>query len=95
MPTSVISPLPSAVKSNQSNVPIVFFVHPIEGLTAALKPLASALPYKAYGIECIREAPLDSITTLAKFYVDVCNAISLKILFFRIYLKKYFYSRST
>ncbi|XP_065226660.1 fatty acid synthase-like [Planococcus citri] len=79
MPTEVITRLPSeADDKTSSQVPNVFFVHPIEGLTTALKPLASTLPFKIYGIECVEEAPLDSIPSLAKFYIQNVQKIQSK-----------------
>lgn len=81
MPTETITILPSELDEKKSNVPNVFFIHPVEGLIAALKPLASLLPYKVYGIECVEDAPLDSINTLAAFYIKVTERIFLSPIF--------------
>lgn len=71
MPSEVITRLPSqADDKTSSKAPNVFFIHAIEGIIAALKPLASTLPYNAYGIECVEEAPLVNMPALAAFYVE-------------------------
>lgn len=79
MPSEVITLLPSDVNEKAQQVANVFFIHPVEGLIAALKPLASKLPFKVYGIECVEEAPLDSMPALAKFYIEVkcCSLASV------------------
>lgn len=71
MPKSTISLLPSAKTSKNTKIPAVFFLHPVEGLVEALKPLASQLPYPVYGIECDAKAPLESMSTLSAYYIDV------------------------
>lgn len=69
MPTNTILQLASAASNIKS--PIVFFIHPVEGLVEALKPLATLLPYTVYGIECDEKAPADSLIELAKYYIEV------------------------
>lgn len=69
MPTNTISQLASAASNKKS--PIVFFIHPVEGLVEALKPLATLLPYTVYGIECDEKAPAESLIELAEYYIDV------------------------
>lgn len=71
MPSQTLTLLPSAVDPKKTNVPVVFLIHPVEGLITALKPLASLLPYKIYGIECVEEAPMDTVPSLAAFYIKV------------------------
>lgn len=71
MPSNTITLLRTAANNTDTNLPIVFFLHPVEGLVESLKPLASLLPYRAYGIECVESTPLDSITSLAEFYIKV------------------------
>lgn len=73
MPEKTVTQLQSAVGSNnnKSKIPAVFFVHPVEGVVEVLKPLASQLPYPVYGIECDVKAPLESMSTLAEYYIQV------------------------
>lgn len=71
MPSQTLTLLPSSVDPKEKNVPTVFLIHPVEGLITALKPLASLLPYKVYGIECVEEAPLTTLPSLAAFYIKV------------------------
>lgn len=70
MPSQTLTPLPSSVDPKK-NAPTVFLIHPVEGLIMALKYVASLLPFKIYGIECAEEAPLDSMSSLAAFYIKV------------------------
>ncbi|XP_041830190.1 fatty acid synthase isoform X2 [Melanotaenia boesemani] len=48
----------------------LFLVHPIEGSITAFKTLASKLSVPCYGLQCTKAAPLDSIQSLADYYVS-------------------------
>eukprot|EP00064_Thunnus_orientalis_P003928 superscaffoldBa00000342_g3939 len=54
----------------QSQERPLFLIHPIEGSIAAFKTLASKLSVPCYGLQCTKAAPLDSIQSLAAYYVD-------------------------
>lgn len=62
---------------NSSGVP-VFMVHAIEGLMAPLKTIASELQRPAWGFQCVKNAPLNSISDLAKFYAQEMRKIQKK-----------------
>jgi len=47
----------------------IFIVHPIEGVTFALATLAKKVDCTVYGIQCVQEADLQSVPSLAKFYL--------------------------
>ncbi|XP_030143528.4 fatty acid synthase [Taeniopygia guttata] len=53
----------------------LFLVHPIEGSTAVFHPLASRLHMPCYGLQCTKAAPLDSIQSLAAYYIDCMKQI--------------------
>ncbi|XP_019721138.1 fatty acid synthase [Hippocampus comes] len=53
----------------------LFLVHPIEGSIAAFKTLASKLDVPCYGLQCTKDAPLDSIQSLAAYYVDCIRRV--------------------
>lgn len=53
----------------------LFIVHPIEGSISAFKPLASKLNMPCYGLQCTRAAPLDSIQSLAAYYVSCIRQV--------------------
>ncbi|XP_061667276.1 fatty acid synthase isoform X1 [Syngnathoides biaculeatus] len=59
----------------QSQERPLFLVHPIEGSIAAFKTLASKLSVPCYGLQCTKAAPLDSIQSLAAYYVDCIRLI--------------------
>jgi fatty acid synthase len=50
----------------------LFVVHPIEGTVDALRPLMGRVTCAVYGLQCTADAPLDSVSTLASHYIQVC-----------------------
>lgn len=56
------------LNESQSKDPI-FIIHPIEGVTLSLQKLASKVEQPMYGLQCVKEADLSSVETLAKFYI--------------------------
>ncbi|NWX15444.1 FAS synthase, partial [Aegotheles bennettii] len=59
----------------QSTERPLFLVHPIEGSTAVFYTLASRLHVPCYGFQCTKAAPLDSIQSLATYYIDCMKQI--------------------
>ncbi|KFU85956.1 Fatty acid synthase [Chaetura pelagica] len=59
----------------QSTERPLFFVHPIEGSTAVFHTLASRLHMPCYGFQCTKAAPLDSIQSLASYYLGYMKQI--------------------
>ncbi|NXN91414.1 FAS synthase, partial [Rhinopomastus cyanomelas] len=59
----------------QSTERPLFLVHPIEGSTAVFHTLASKLHMPCYGLQCTRAAPLDSIQSLAAYYINCMKQI--------------------
>lgn len=57
------------LNNNSKGTPI-FIVHPIEGITDVFRTIANNMAHPVYGLQCVKEAPLTSITTLAKFYIE-------------------------
>ncbi|NXE39642.1 FAS synthase, partial [Ptilorrhoa leucosticta] len=53
----------------------LFLVHPIEGSIAVFYTLASRLHIPCYGLQCTKAAPLDSIQSLAAYYIDCMKQI--------------------
>uniref|UniRef100_UPI00358E27BA fatty acid synthase isoform X2 n=1 Tax=Myxine glutinosa TaxID=7769 RepID=UPI00358E27BA len=53
----------------------IFFIHPIEGSSEVFRELATLLPVPCYGIQCTEAAPLDSIASLAAFYLDSIHTV--------------------
>lgn len=49
----------------------LFVVHPIEGVTKSLESLAKKLDCTVYGLQCVAEADLESVSSLARFYIKV------------------------
>lgn len=64
---------PLKTSSNQQRP--LFLVHPIEGSVSRLKPLASRLNMTCYGLQCTKAAPLDSIQSLAAYYVTCIRQV--------------------
>ncbi|XP_041672485.1 fatty acid synthase [Cheilinus undulatus] len=59
----------------QSQERPLFLVHPIEGSINTFKTLAFKLNAPCYGLQCTKAAPLDSIQSLAAYYVDCVRQI--------------------
>ncbi|XP_066056968.1 fatty acid synthase [Chamaea fasciata] len=53
----------------------LFLVHPIEGSIAVFNTLASKLHMPCYGLQCTKAAPLDSIQSLASYYIGCMKQI--------------------
>ncbi|XP_039596427.1 fatty acid synthase [Polypterus senegalus] len=53
----------------------LFLVHPIEGSIAAFRTLTSKLNVPCYGLQCTRAAPLDSIQSLASYYIQCVKQV--------------------
>jgi len=66
MPKEVLVKLNENVKRSKENV---FVVHPIEGVTFALKELAKKVELNVFGLQCVKEADLESVGSLAKYYI--------------------------
>ncbi|KFQ45994.1 Fatty acid synthase [Nestor notabilis] len=59
----------------QSTERPLFLVHPIEGSVAVFYTLSSRLHMPCYGLQCTKAAPLDSIQSLAAYYIDCMKQI--------------------
>lgn len=74
MPTQVLVQLQSQAPAGCKKQPL-FVVHPIEGFVTALKPLAAKLTVPVWGLQCVVEAPLTSLTDLAKYYITQIKTV--------------------
>uniref|UniRef100_A0A4W6FR66 Fatty acid synthase n=1 Tax=Lates calcarifer TaxID=8187 RepID=A0A4W6FR66_LATCA len=68
-------PTVTLLNKGQSQERPLFLVHPIEGSIAAFKTLASKLSVPCYGLQCTKAAPLDSIQSLAAYYVTCIKQV--------------------
>uniref|UniRef100_A0A673VNW4 Fatty acid synthase n=1 Tax=Suricata suricatta TaxID=37032 RepID=A0A673VNW4_SURSU len=59
----------------QSSERPLFLVHPIEGSITVFHSLASKLSIPTYGLQCTRAAPLDSIQSLAAYYIECIRQV--------------------
>uniref|UniRef100_A0A8D0GNS8 Fatty acid synthase n=1 Tax=Sphenodon punctatus TaxID=8508 RepID=A0A8D0GNS8_SPHPU len=59
----------------QSTEHPLFLVHPIEGSITVFHTLASKLSMPSYGLQCTKDAPLDSIQSLAAYYLDCVKQV--------------------
>jgi len=66
------------LKSKSSNGPMLFIVHGIEGLVEALKDVASELDRPVWGLQSVEQAPHETITELAEFYVNTIKKVQKK-----------------
>ncbi|XP_011872608.1 PREDICTED: fatty acid synthase-like [Vollenhovia emeryi] len=63
------------LKTKNSNGPPLFIVHGIEGLVASLEHVASELERPLWGLQSIEQAPHNTISELAEFYVNTIRKI--------------------
>lgn len=56
----------------------VFMIHPIEGNVVAMESFAKLIKVPVYGLQCTRDAPLDSIETLSAFYIKQIKSVQPK-----------------
>lgn len=68
-------PTLTRLNSVQSSERPLFLVHPIEGSTTVFHSLAARLSVPTYGLQCTRAAPLDSIHSLAAYYIDCVRKV--------------------
>ncbi|XP_037013862.2 fatty acid synthase [Artibeus jamaicensis] len=68
-------PTLTRLNSVQSSERPLFLVHPIEGSTTVFHNLAAKLSIPTYGLQCTRAAPLDSIQSLAAYYIDCIRQV--------------------
>ncbi|KAL8163353.1 UNVERIFIED_CONTAM: hypothetical protein K2H54_018774 [Gekko kuhli] len=68
---------PTVVRLNevQSKESPLFLIHPIEGSLTVFNMLASKLCIPSYGLQCTKDAPLDSIQNLASYYIDCIKQV--------------------
>lgn len=77
MPTQCLVRLDSKAPPSSKDRP-VFMVHAIEGVITSLIPLAQTLPVPVYGLQCVAEAPIESLETLAAFYIKHVRSVQPK-----------------
>ncbi|XP_004432939.1 PREDICTED: fatty acid synthase isoform X2 [Ceratotherium simum simum] len=63
------------LNSVQSSERPLFLVHPIEGSITVFHSLAAKLSIPTYGLQCTQAAPLDSIQSLAAYYIECIRQV--------------------
>lgn len=76
MPAKCLVQLKS--KSTDTKRKPLFVVHAIEGFVAALEPVASQMNCPVWGLQCTKGAPMESLQTLAVFYVTQIRSVQPK-----------------
>lgn len=77
MPTECLVQLPSKHDGKSAKRPL-FLVHAIEGVITPLKAMAAELECPVWGLQCIADAPLETIGDLAAFYVKQIKTVQPK-----------------
>ncbi|XP_047360366.1 fatty acid synthase-like [Vespa velutina] len=62
---------------NSKGTPL-FLIHAIEGIISPLKTLAAQLERPVWGLQCTQDAPLNSISELAEFYIKIMKQVQKK-----------------
>ncbi|XP_059765124.1 fatty acid synthase [Balaenoptera ricei] len=68
-------PTLTPLNSVQSSERPLFLVHPIEGSITVFHSLAAKLSIPTYGLQCTGAAPLDSIQSLATYYIECIRQV--------------------
>lgn len=76
MPSNVLVKMESKQSDSKKNP--VFILHPIEGVVNALKQLAKNIDAPVYGLQCVKNAPLNSIAELAQYYISQVKTVQPK-----------------
>lgn len=66
------------LKTKNSNGPMLFIVHAIEGFVKSLEYMASELERPLWGLQSIEQAPHETIPQLAEFYVNIIKKVQKK-----------------
>ncbi|XP_062859033.1 fatty acid synthase [Trichomycterus rosablanca] len=69
------SPTLAPLNQVQSAERPLFLIHPIEGSIAAFSNLTTKLSVPCYGLQCTKAAPLDSIQSLAAYYIQCMRQV--------------------
>lgn len=77
MPKEAMVKLPSKDDGKTAKRPL-FVIHAIEGVVAPLRAIASELNCPVWGLQCVADAPLDSIGDLARFYISKLKTVQAK-----------------
>lgn len=65
-------------KSNDKKTSPVFLLHPIEGVVKSLETLAQFIDGPVYGLQCVADTPLNSISDLARYYINQIKTVQPK-----------------
>ncbi|XP_018397404.1 PREDICTED: fatty acid synthase [Cyphomyrmex costatus] len=66
------------LKTKSSNGPMLFTVHGIEGFVKPLEYVASELDRPCWGLQSVEQAPHETISELAEFYVNAIRKVQKK-----------------
>ncbi|KAL0116142.1 hypothetical protein PUN28_011183 [Cardiocondyla obscurior] len=66
------------LKTKNSKGPTLFIVHGIEGLVKSLEYVANELERPLWGLQCVEQAPHETISELAEFYVKAIRKVQKK-----------------
>lgn len=66
------------LKTKNSNGPTLFIIHGIEGLVKSLEHVASELERPLWGLQSVEQAPHETISKLAEFYVNIIKKVQKK-----------------
>lgn len=66
------------LKTKSSNGPMLFIVHGIEGIVKSLENVASDLDRPFWGLQSVEQAPHETLSDLAEFYVNLIRKVQKK-----------------
>jgi fatty acid synthase len=63
------------MESKSTKPLVLFMVHPLDGNVFLLENLMKEADMEVYGLQCVKEAPLESIESLAGFYIQQIKTV--------------------
>jgi fatty acid synthase len=63
------------MESRNTKSLVLFVVHPLDGTVSLLQSLMKEADMTVYGLQCNKEAPLESVEALAKFYIQQIKTV--------------------
>ncbi|XP_055591636.1 fatty acid synthase [Uranotaenia lowii] len=77
LPSKCLVRLESKAPATSKDKP-VFMIHAIEGVITSLIPLAKTISVPVYGLQCVAEAPLESLEALSAYYIKQIRTVQPK-----------------
>ncbi|CAC5370812.1 FASN [Mytilus coruscus] len=66
------------MKKVEGSKKVIFLVHPIEGDITSLQEVASHMTCTVYGLQCTKDVPVESVSSMASYYIQQLKGVQSK-----------------